>query len=108
MFGFFRKSGPQPASAGLSQALVTAGRASGTDVAELRVFERRGTYSDRRVTYFRAFDPADVADRALTVAAYTDLDLYPELVLATGHLEKDGVVVLNRAYSPSAAAPSPR
>jgi hypothetical protein len=107
MFGFFRRSQPHHPSAGLSQALVEAGRASGTAVAELRVLERRGTYSDRRVTYFRAFDPAALAARAVTAATYTDLDSYPELVVAAGHLERDGAVVLNRAYRPSVAAPGP-
>jgi hypothetical protein len=105
MFGFFQKSGPHPASAGLSQALVTAGRASSADVAELRVCDRRGTYSARPVTHFRAFDPVNLANRDVTVATYTDLDAYPELVFAAGHLEQDGTVVLNRAYNPSPPAP---
>jgi hypothetical protein len=87
---------------------VSAGRATSADVAGLHVFERRGTYSDRRVTYFRACDPAQLAARAVTVAAYTDLDPYPELVLASGHLERDGAVVLNRASGPSVAAPGPQ
>jgi hypothetical protein len=105
MFGFFKKSGPHPASAGLSQALVTAGRVSSTDVAELRVLDRRGTYSARPVTHFRVFNAVNLANRAVTVATYTDLDPYPELVLATGHLEQDGTVVLNRAHNPSSPAP---
>jgi hypothetical protein len=107
MFGLFRRSGSRHPSAGLSQALVTAGRASSTDVGGLQVLERRGTYAERRVTYFRAFDPAAVADRAVPVAAYADLDSYPELVVAAGHLERDGAVVLNRGYRPSVAAPGP-
>ncbi len=105
MFGFCSKVGTSPRLRRLSQALITAGRASSTDVAALRVFDRRGTYSARQVTHFRAFDPANLANRAVTVATYTDLDPYPELVLAAGHLEQDGTVVLNRAYSPSPAAP---
>jgi hypothetical protein len=48
------------------------------------------------VTYFRVFDPAHVATRAVTTAAYNDLDPYPDLVVATGHVEQNGAVVLNR------------
>jgi hypothetical protein len=99
MFGFFRHSGQRHPSTELSQALVKAGRASSTDASKLQVCERRGTYADRRVTYFRAFDPAAVAARAVTVAAYRDLDPYPELVVAAGHVERDGAVVLTRAHS---------
>ena len=107
MFGFFRRAQPHHPSTELGQALVKAGRASSTDVGRLQVLERRGTYSDRRVTYFRAFDPAALAARAVTAATYTDLDAYPELVVAAGHRERDGAVVLNRAYRPSVTAPGP-
>jgi hypothetical protein len=92
----------------LSEALVTAGRASSADIGGLQVLERRGNYSGRKVTYFRVFDPIHVAARAVTAAAYTDLDPYPDLVLATGHLEQDGMVMLNRAYLPNTVVPGPR
>jgi hypothetical protein len=108
MFGFFRKSEPRHPAAALSEALLTAGRTSSANVAGLQVLERRGNYAGRRVTYFRAFDPADLAARAVTAAAYTDLDSYPDLVLASGHLEQDGAVMLNRAYLPTTATPGPR
>ena len=65
----------------------------------------RGTYSARPVTHFRAFDPVKLANRAVTASKYTDLDPYPELVLAAGHLEQDGTVILNRAYNPNPPAP---
>ncbi len=103
MFKFLRKSTPTHPTAELSRAMVDAGRAAGSDVGGLCVLERQGTYSDRKVTYFRVFDPAAVASRAVTAAVYTDLDSYPDLVRAAGHIERDGAIVLNRAYAPAVA-----
>ena len=103
MFKFLRKSTPTHPTAELSRAMVDAGRAAGSDVGALYVLERHGTYSDRKVTYFRVFDPAEVASRAVSAAAYADLDSHPELIRAAGHVEHDGTIVLNRAFGPAVA-----
>ena len=66
------------------------------DPATLAVVEQRGSYSGRRVSYFRVFDPVRVAERGLAVRVYTDLDAHPELVLSAGHVEREGGVVLTR------------
>ncbi len=105
MFKFFRKSTPTHPTSELSRAMLDAGRAQDSDVGALYVLERRGTYSDRKVTYFRVFDADEVASRAVTAATYSDLDTHPELVRANGHVEADGKIVLNRGYRPGAAIP---
>jgi hypothetical protein len=104
VFKFLHKSTPTHPTAELSRAMVDAGRAAASDVGALHVLERRGTYSDRKVTYFRVFDPAAVASRSVTAAVYTDLDTHPELVRAAGHVERDGTIVLSRAYAPAVAS----
>jgi hypothetical protein len=62
----------------------------------LRVVESNGRYSGRKVTYIRVFDPVLAAERSHTVKEYKDLDTQPELILRTGHIETDGIVMLNR------------
>jgi len=48
------------------------------------------------VRYFRAFDPARAAERGIQVRLFTDLDTHAELVLGSGHVERDGTVVLSQ------------
>ena len=101
MFKLFRKSTPTHPTPELGRAMIDAGRALPSEVGGLYVLERPGTYSDRKVVHFRVFDPAEVASRGVTAVTYTDLDSRPELVRANGHVERDGTIVLNRAYAPS-------
>jgi hypothetical protein len=105
MFGKPRSSHPTTA---LAQALVRDGLPPGMDPASLAVFEQSGSYSGRRVTYFRVVDPVRVAERAVNVRAFTDLDLHPELVLGSGHRERDGAIVLSRQNRPAASIASAR
>ena len=108
MFNLFRKSqSPQPTAA-LCQALLNEGLPPGMDPSTLRVALRRGSYSGRNVKYFRVFDAIRVAERALDVRAYADLDTHPELVLGSGHFEADGAVVLSKRDRPPVTAPSAR
>ena len=111
MFGFRRRSGQRRSgqrspSAAIRRALERDGLPPGVQAATLGVFESRGTYSGRKVTYIRVFDPARAAERGLHVRAFGDLDAHPDLILRTGHVEQDGTVVITwRAPSVDAEAP---
>ena len=72
-------------------------RALGDEAAEsLRMLTRRGSYADRKVTYFRVIDPAAVAQSGAEVRCFADLDAHRALQLHDGHIERDGHIVLNR------------
>ena len=67
------------------------------DPSQLRMVEVGGRYSDRKVTYFRIFDPSSAAQQTLNIRHYKDFAVFPALVLRSGHVERDGTVVLTRA-----------
>jgi len=107
MFNLFRKPQLHQPTAAIARALTSDGLPPGMDPATLVVLQHNGSYSGRKVSYFRVFDPVRSAERSVKVEDFTDLDGHPELILGSGHVEKDGVVVLNRtdrANSASAAA----
>lgn len=97
MFGLFRRPPPRPLSDAIRGA-IERDRANAplNDLSQLRLVELRGRYSDRRVTYFRIFDPASAAQRSMETQRYQDFDVLPGLILRSGHIEYDGVVVLTR------------
>jgi hypothetical protein len=66
------------------------------DPSSLAFVLRRGSYAGRRVNYFRVFDPTRVAERNLRIKNFSDLDAAPELVIGSGHVEVDGMVILSR------------
>ena len=94
MFDFFRKSQHNQPIAAISAALGTNGLPPGMDPATLIVLQQRGSYSSRKVSYFRVYDPVRAAERRVAVHAFNDLDGHPELVLIAGHMEHDGSVAL--------------
>lgn len=97
MFGFFRRSTPRPLSDAILMAMAKDGQTVGiSDLSTLRMVESSGRYSDRKVTYFRVFDPNSTAQRATDVKRFKDFDVFPGLVLRSGHIEQDGTVVLTR------------
>jgi hypothetical protein len=98
MFGLFRRSGPRPLSAAIRSALEKDGDSSpaGT-TASFHMVESNGRYSDRKVTYFRVFDPALATQRSLDVRTFRDLDDAQGLIVRSGHVERDGSVILTRA-----------
>ena len=96
MFRLFGRPHPHSPAASIVQALAGAGLPRGMDPATLTVVEERGSYAGRRVRYFRVFDPARAAERRIQVRVLGDLDTYPELVLGSGHVERDGTIVLSR------------
>jgi hypothetical protein len=105
MFSFFRKSHSHHVTKPIAQALATDGLPPGMNPATLDVVDQRGSYSGRQVTYFRLFDPVRLAERAVQVRVYADLDAHPELILGSGHVEHNGAVVLSRQHrTPSPVA----
>src|SRR5438270_3740262 len=95
MFEFLRRSRVHRPSPELERALATRGLPPGMDASTLSVVESRGTYAGRGVTYLLVFDPVRASERAVPVRGARDLEAHADLVLASGHREHDGSVVLN-------------
>ena len=93
MFRFFHRSPLGYPT--IRQALAKAGLPSATDPAALAVLVTHGLYAGRRVNFFRAFDPTRAAARGIQVQAFMDLDAHQDLVLGSGHVEREGIVVVN-------------
>jgi hypothetical protein len=105
MLGFFRKSPhPRQPTAALAQALVRDGLPAGLQPAALLVAEESGLYCDRQVRYFRVYDPVRVGERTLHVGSFKDLDAHPDLVVGSGHMERNGTVVLSKPDQPLLAS----
>ena len=109
MFDFLRGSGMRSPSAAILRALEADSLPPGTVVSTLGVVQSRGTYSGRKVTYIRVFDPKRAVAQGvdvLTQHGYQDLNAHPDLVLRAGFIERDGRVVLYaRPPGPAAEAP---
>jgi hypothetical protein len=87
MLNFFNRS--QPRYPTIRQALVQAGWAAAADPSRVTVVEKHGQYSGRRVNFFRAFEPA-----------------HQERLLGSGHVEREGLVVLNSQPQPEGEPPT--
>ena len=107
MFGLFRRSAPRPLTDAIRQAIEKDGTTP-ANPSRLRMVEVGGRYSDRKVTYFRVFDPGSAAQQTLDMRRYKDFDVFPALVLRSGHVERDGTVALTRPVSTPAAQPTVR
>ena len=81
MFNVFGRS--QSHALTIRKALAEAGLPGATDPTRVGVIEEHGQYSGRRVTLFRAFEPG-----------------HQDVPLASGHIERDGVVVVNGVHAP--------
>ena len=97
MFGLCRRSSPRLLTDAIRQAIEKDGRTPeiGTP-SQLRMVESSGRYSNRKVVYFRVFEPGSAALRRLEIRRYKDFDAFPALVLRSGHVEREGTVVLTR------------
>ena len=93
MFNFLHRSALRYPT--IRQTLVKAGLLSSTDADALTVLERHGSYSGRRVNFFRAFNPTHATAGAI----------HRDLVLGSGHVEHEGVVVLNSQPEQDHAVP---
>lgn len=94
MWGFKQK----PARVGLSKKLALhlakeRGLSDGA-AASLGVLEKSGRYDGRRVTTFRVYDPAKVGAAGAKPLSFGDL--HAGTILYSGHIEKDGHIVLFR------------
>ena len=107
MFSFFRKGASPTASLAIQQAVVKQGLPIGMSVNRLRVLSRQGNYAGRSVRYFLAFDADQAAQGGVAVRTFGDLDARPDLVIGSGHVERDGVVALTPREPTSITAPSP-
>jgi hypothetical protein len=103
MFSLIRKSRPRHPTPAIAAALISDGLPPGMQPSTLSVVEQQGSYSGRRVSYFRVFDPVRVAERGLQIRQFNDLDRHPNLILGSGHLEHDGSVVLSKRGKPHPA-----
>jgi hypothetical protein len=93
MFKFLSRSAARYPT--IRETLAEAGVPSAADPAGLTVLERMGSYSGRRVNFFRAFDPRGAAARSVSVHGFRDLDGHPDLLLGSGHVEHEGLVMLD-------------
>ncbi len=97
MFGLFRRPAPRPLSEAIRDAIEKDGMTPATgDPSQLRMVESGGRYSDRKVTYFRIFFPVLAAQQSLDVRLFNDLDRHQGLIVRSGHVERDGTIVLTR------------
>ena len=97
MFGLFRRPAPRPLSEAIRRAVEKDGMTpASSDPAQLRMVELGGRYSDRKVTYFRVFVPVLAAQQSLDVRRFNDLDQHQGLIVRSGHVERDGAVILTR------------
>jgi hypothetical protein len=97
MFDFLRRAASRPLTDAIRHAIDKDGMTAPVgDPSLLRMVESSGRYSDRKVTYFRIFDPTSTAQRSLDIRRYQDFDVFPGLVLRSGHVERDGTIILTR------------
>jgi hypothetical protein len=110
MFSFLRRSSfrSQELPATIRMALVNDGLSPQTDPNALRLLERHGSYSGRRVSFFRIFDAGRATERGVHPRSFADLDAYPELVLAAGHTEHGGAIVVTPGARTEATQPPTR
>ena len=93
MWRFWEKAGAVPVSEKVRLLLEKERHVTVAGATGLRMITQRGHYADRPVTYFRVFDPAAVAGTGRELRRYDDLDT--GLIVHSGHIERDGMTVLN-------------
>jgi hypothetical protein len=106
VFGFIRKPGARSPSTAIRRAIEADGLPLGVDrPSALAVVEQRGHYEHRRVTHIRIFEPAWAQALGVDVQLFDDLDAHPGLILKSGHIERDGEVVITARASESEVMP---
>lgn len=99
MWKFWRRSPVMPVSERVRHLLAQERGVREQDAVPLRMLEERGHYAGRAVRFFKVFDPATVAAEGAGLRRLADLQV--RSVLYSGHTERDGQIVLNRATSES-------
>jgi hypothetical protein len=100
MWRFWPKAGPTLLTEPVRRELAKERGVSVERAGGLRMLTERGTYVDQAVTYFLVFNPTPVVGTSAEPRRYADLD--PRLILHSGHIERDGAVVLNwQPHAPS-------
>ena len=87
MFKLFNRS--QRRHPTIREALIQSGLSAAGDPNSVAVVEQHGRYSGRQVKFFRAFEPG-----------------HQDNLLATGHVEHDGLVVVNLMPKAEGATPT--
>ncbi len=87
MFNLFNR--PKLRYPTIREALVQSGLSTASDPNRVVVQERHGQYSGRRVNFFRAFESG-----------------HRDSLLRSGHVEREGLVVVDRRDEPEGAAPT--
>jgi len=103
MVNLFNRSAPRHPS--IQEALANSGVRFTTDPAKVAVLKKQGSYAGRQVSYFRAYDPARAAASHIQVRTFGDLDGHPDLIVGSGHVEPQGLVMVNGRPSPEGAIP---
>jgi hypothetical protein len=104
MFEFLHRSAPRHPS--VREALVASGVPTAANPAAVAVLNHAGSYVGRHVNFFRAFDPSTPAARTSHIQTYADLDGHAELVLGSGHVEREGQVVVYGRQAAEGPTPS--
>ena len=91
---FWQERSAAPLSGPVAARLAHEPGLGARDTSGLRMIEESGKYAGRSVMYFRVFDPAAVP-AGVTVRRFRDLEGLTGV--RSGHTERDGSVVLNRA-----------
>jgi hypothetical protein len=86
-----------PLSISVQRSLIKERSLQSDDMIPLRMLEERGQYAGRPVTYFRVFDPTNAKWAGVELRRYDSLDA--RRILHSGHVERDGQIVLNRQVS---------
>jgi hypothetical protein len=104
MFKFLNRSAPRYPT--IREALAKSGVRSAVDPAALTVVKQQGSYAGRHVNYFRAFDPTSAGARTNHIQSFSDLDAHRDLILGSGHVESEGLVMVNGRSELEGATPS--
>lgn len=92
-----RKPGPSKLPKNICDVLASQYRLDTQAMSRLRLLEKSGKYAGRPVSFIRIIDPALLTTDANVPLKYAALDNggYKNAVQFEGHIEKQGLVLLN-------------